>query len=143
MTTEALAELFTEWCFSYFEIPKNVVDVSIIAEAYKYNSKYEGSFYVDREHNIGKIDIYKSDTKHPVDIFKIMAHEFTHCAQWVDGRLDIDGDIVIFDGICYDRKLIAYAQQPWEIEAREAEFKLVVKFLSENVNILEAFVKDL
>ena len=66
---------------------------------------------------------------------KILFHELTHLAQWVDGSLRFR-----HGKLCYSLEPVEkwdYEDQPHEIEARENEQILYDQYLSDNMGVTE------
>lgn len=68
------------------------------------------------------------------EILVTLMHEIAHAKDFISGKLDHGEtpEIVIFDGIVYDKTTIDYLDMPWEIEARKQEVILIEEFLEKS-----------
>ena len=81
-------------------------------------------------------DCIDLDTKVVVRIFfsdlwmQTIFHELEHARQYVYGELQLEHDHAIWKGKLIERIEDRYYEDPWEVQAREVEDKMEIKFLT-------------
>ena len=57
-------------------------------------------------------------------------HELEHARQYIYGELQLENDHAIWKGKLVERIEDRYYEDPWEVQAREVEDKMEIKFLT-------------
>ena len=132
--SKILCEDVTSWFLNKF-YPRHKISVDIVHRGLKREGVYgycdvAGEQYRPR-HFLIELQPYMSRELY----IKILFHELTHLAQWVDGSLRFR-----HGKLCYSLEPVEkwdYEDQPHEIEARESEQILYDQYLSDNMGVTE------
>jgi hypothetical protein len=127
-----VCEDVTTWFLNQF-LPRHKLYVEIQHRGLKRENvygwcDYTGESYRPREFLI-ELDTYMNEELY----IKTLLHELVHLRQWVTGTLRAKRGKRYYAGTNVEE--IEYWDQPHEIEAREQESKLYLKYLSERTPV--------
>ena len=130
--SKKLCEDVTSWFLNKY-YPRHKIDVDIVHRGLKRESVLGYCDVIGRSYRPRHFLIELQSDMYRELYIKILLHELTHLAQWVDGSLRFQ-----HGKMCYCQEPVEnydYKDQPHEIEARDSEIILYDLYMSDKQGV--------